>query len=60
MAGKLKSVCQVLKDMKLYKKTAKVIAKNATKGKKKGRSPAKEVRLSDFLGVTKKDWHVSE
>ena len=55
MTGKLKSVCQVLKDMNLYKKTAKVIAKNSAKGKKKGRSPAKEVRLSEFLGVTKKD-----
>ena len=34
MTNKLKFICQVLKEMKLEVKTRKVIAKNASKGKK--------------------------
>ena len=33
MTSKLKSICKVLKEMKLEDKTRKVIAKNAFKGK---------------------------
>ena len=49
-------MCKVLKDMKLYNKTLKVIVKNDSKDKKKGRKPAKPTSIEAFLGL---EWTTS-
>ena len=54
LTRKLKSICHVLKEMKLDKKTLKVIAKNASKGKNRCRVPA-ELTLEDVLGLANKN-----
>ena len=51
MTKNLKFICKVLKEMKLEVKTCKVIAKNASKGKKNGRAPVKLTSLEEYLGL---------
>ena len=51
MTKKLKSICKVLKEMKLDVETRYVIAKNDFKDKKQGLAPAKLNSLEDYLGL---------
>ena len=58
LTQKLESMVQVLEVMKVDTITRKVIAKNETKGKRRGRAPAKLSSLRTFLGLKEEIWRV--
>ena len=55
---KLYTLTHVLKEMKVDTITRKVIAKNETKGKRRGRAPAKLSSLRAYLGLNEEIWRV--